>query len=202
MLPVFLLMVAGVLWQGGAGDKGVLKPLMLRSSVALAIIIAVAGRWYWHVRVVTGSWSGQGDDAALHKISIAQKLAAVAHVDWRSGAISVLLSHIWFGGWSFLRFPPKFYVILSLPIALAVIGVAVRWNRSRTSSLPETNLRQITILAIAYLCFWIGVGYHVLVTFMNQGVSASTGWYLYCLVAAEVVLLIWGLEVITSKYFF
>ena len=91
-------------------------------------------------------------------------------------------------------------MILSLPIALAVIGVAVRWNRSRTSSLPETNLRQITILAIAYLCFWIGVGYHVLVTFMNQGVSASTGWYLYCLVAAEVVLLIWGLEAsITSK---
>ena len=56
------------------------------------------------------------------------------------------------------------------------------------------EIRDVSVLAAFYLCFWAGLAYHVLITFLHQGVSASTGWYLYAPVAAEGVLLVWGLE--------
>ena len=37
-----------------------------------------------------------------------------------------------------------------------------------------------------------------MVIFLNQGISASAGWYLYAAVGAEVVLLAWGLEAFLS----
>jgi len=47
---------------------------------------------------------------------------------------------------------------------------------------------------VFYGCFVAGLAYHVLITFLSLGISASTGWYLYCVVVAEIVLLVWGLE--------
>ena len=77
-----------------------------------------------------------------------------------------------------------------LVIVVAIVGVVVRLYRQRNSA--DEN-RDVLALAAFYLCFWAGLAYHVLITFLHLGVSASTGWYLYATVAAEVVLLAWGL---------
>ena len=195
-LPALVLIALYLIWTSLSthGWKRQTITVTLRSCAAVGIILAVAGRWYWHVYVVTGSWSGQGDDAALHNISLAQKLIAIPSVNWKSGAISILLSHIWFGGWSFLRLPVGWYLLAAVPIAVGVSGVGVRWMRERAGAEPDSKRSQILVLGALYLCFWVGLAYHVLITFMNTGVSASTGWYLFCLVVAELVLLVWGLE--------
>ena len=195
-LPALVLIALYLIWTSLSthGWKRQTIGVTLRSCAAVGIILAVAGRWYWHVHVRTGSWSGQADDAALHNIALAQKLIAVPSVNWKSGAISILLSHIWFGGWSFLRLPVGWYLLAAVPIAVGVSGVGVRWMRERAGAGPDSQRPQILVLGALYLCFWVGLAYHVLITFMNTGVSASTGWYLYCLVVAELVLLVWGLE--------
>ena len=195
-LPALVLIALYLIWTSlsSHGWKRQTIRVTLRACAAVGIILAVAGRWYWHVHVRTGSWSGQADDAALHNIALAQKLIAIPSVNWKSGAISILLSHIWFGGWSFLRLPVGWYLLAAVPIAVGVSGVGVRWMRERAGAGPDSQRPQILVLGALYLCFWVGLAYHVLITFMNTGVSASTGWYLYCLVVAELVLLVWGLE--------
>ena len=162
-----------------------------RIGTAFALVFAIAGVFYLRVHALTGSWSGQGDDAALRSIPLAHKLMALLHVNWKSGAASILLSHIWFGGWSFLRLPPAFYIASFALIVLAIAGAFSRlvgWRKQEPA-----ELRGIFVLSAFYVCFWAGLGYHVLVTYLNQGISASVGWYLYCLVAGEGVLLVWGL---------
>jgi len=164
--------------------------LLTSLGIAFAIVALLAGPWYLHVHRMTGSWSGQMDDAATSHVSHWALLGQVIHVNWRSGFASILLSHIWFGGWSFLRFPAWTYIVVLLPAFGAGIGVCVylvKWFRSERA--PDS------VIAVAgfYLCFWAGLCYHVLVTYIHLGVSASTGWYLYCLVFAEAVLVVQGL---------
>ncbi len=166
-------------------------PRLLSSlALSLAVLAAVAGPWYWHLHRVSGSWSGQTDDAAVHQLSRMALLAQVIHVNWRSGFASILLSHIWFGGWSFLRFPAWIYACALLPVAVAVVGMCLYfWKWLRSGMKPDS----VVAIVSFYLCFWAGLCYHVLVTYVHLGVSASTGWYLYCLVFAEAVLLAQGL---------
>ena len=193
-IPALAIVALYCVWSNGfpgARSPG-RRALAARICAALIVVFAIAGRRYLRVHAETGSWSGQGDDVALRGVSLAQKLAGVPHVNWKSGVVSVLLSHTWFGGWSFLRLPLVLYLASLAAIILAVAGVVTRLVR-RQSQNPE-ELRGISILGSFYVCFWGGLAYHVLITYLNQGVSASEGWYLYSLVAAEVVLLVWGLQ--------
>ena len=194
--PALVLIALYLVWASRATHE--IKPrtvaVALRLCTACGIILAIAGRWYRHAHAVTGSWSGIVALPGLRNISFAQKMAAIPHVNWRSGAISILLSHIWFGGWSFLRLPVGWYVFAAIPITIAMIGVIVRLVRSTTGSARDPHGSQIMVLAAFYGCFLAGLAYHVLITFLSLGVSASTGWYLYCVVVAEIVLLVWGLE--------
>jgi hypothetical protein len=170
-----------------------------RIGAAFALVFAIAGAFYLRVHALTGSWSGLNDDAALRSISLVHKLVAVLHVNWKSGAVSVLLSHIWFGGWSFLRLLSAFYVAGFALIVLAIAGALSRlvgWRKQEPA-----ELRGIFVLSAFYGSFWAGLGYHVILTYLNQGVSSSAGWYLYCLVAGEVVLLVWGLQAFVPARF-
>lgn len=170
--------------------------LLAHLVVAFAIVAAVAGPWYWHIHRASGSWSGQADDAATHGLSRLSLLAQVMHVNWRSGLASILLSHVWFGGWSFLRFPAWTYACALLPVAVAVVGMCIYvWKWLGSGLKPDA----VIALASFYTCFWIGLCYHVLVTYVHLGVSASTGWYLYCLVFAEAVLLAQGIAQLCGR---
>jgi 4-amino-4-deoxy-L-arabinose transferase-like glycosyltransferase len=185
----FVPAVAFILWMRLRASRGGVR-LLSSLALSLAILAVVAGPWYWHMHRISGSWSGQADDVAVHHVSRLALLAQVIHVNWRSGFASILLSHVWFGGWSFLRFPAWIYACVLLPVAVAVAGMCTyfwRWLRSGMEPDP------VVAIATFYLCFWAALCYHVLVTYVHLGVSASTGWYLYCLVFAEAVLLAQGL---------
>ena len=189
---VFLLAgIAGWSDRDGSGRERPILAIGIRCFGALAAAIAIAGDWYFRVHAASGSWSGQGDDAALRQVSLLQKLSAIPHVNWKSGVLSVLISHIWFGGWSFLLVPRVLYMTGLLVIVVAIAGVVFRMYQGRDAN---GEISGVQVLAAFYVCFWSGLAYHVLITFLNQGVSASTGWYLYATVAAEGVLLVWGLE--------
>jgi 4-amino-4-deoxy-L-arabinose transferase-like glycosyltransferase len=190
--PAFLAVAAISLWSPDrSSEKPAAISIAARSLSALVITILIAGRWYAQVHSTTGSWSGLSFDAALRHTSLIDKLAAVPHVNWKSGILSVLVSHAWFGGWSFLRVPNAVYVMVFAVIAMAIVGAAVRLLRRHGL---QNNLSPILVLTAFYACFWAGLGYHVLITYLSQGVSSSNGWYLYAAVVAEVILLIWGLE--------
>ena len=163
----------------------------IRLGVSLAVAACIAGAWYTRLHVMTGSWTGVTIDAAVGRVSLAGKVAAIPHVNWKSGFASILISHVWFGAWSFLRVPIAIYVVGFAVIALAGIGVLRGLLRRRG---PANERRSIIILAAFYLCFWAGLLYEVVIAYMVFGVSASAGWYLYATIAAEVVLLVWGLE--------
>ena len=188
---VVLLAAISFRSAGGAGTRTPRTfAIAGRCSVALAVAAAIAGPWYARVHSATGSWSGLAHDAAVRHVSLLQKLYAVPHVNWESGALSVVISHIWFGGWSFLRVPRTLYVAGILVIVAAVAGGVIRLYRRREAA---NEIRDVLVMAAFYLCFWAGLAYHVLITFLHEGVSASTGWYLYAVVAAEGILLVWGL---------
>jgi hypothetical protein len=170
--------------------RGRVAQMLSNLVLVCAAVAVVAGPWYWHVHRVSGSWSGQTDDAALRHMSRLALLTQVVHVNWKSGLASILFSHIWFGGWSFLRLSSWAYLLLLLPVAVAAVGMmlyVVNWLRS--------GCRPDVMIAVGffYVCFWAGLCYHILVTYVHLGVSASTGWYLYCLVFGEAALLLQGL---------
>ena len=119
---------------------------------------------------------------------VAHLIAAIPHVNWIGGVTSVLVSHIWFGGWSFLKLPKPVYLIFLLGIVAIVIGVAktIAKDRFRSSAL-------FVAFAI-YGFFWLGLLYDVLITYISSGSSSSTGWYLYAVVLPEVLLIAWAVN--------
>ena len=192
-VPAVLMLTAIGFWtarDAGTGKRA-MSAIAVRCGAALAVTLVIAGGWYARVHAITGSWSGQADDAAMRHMSFVSKLSAITHVNWKSGVLSVVISHVWFGGWSFVRVPRGLYIAAMLVIVVAIVGVAIRLSRPRGA---DGERRDVLVLAAFYLCFWAGLAYHVLVTYLHLGVSATTGWYLYALVAAEIVLLVWGLE--------
>jgi 4-amino-4-deoxy-L-arabinose transferase-like glycosyltransferase len=178
-------------WSAGAGGRPKLTAIGVRVSAALIIAILISGAWYARVHATTGSWTGVTTDAAVGRVSLLGKLATIPHVNWKSGFLSILISHVWFGAWSFLRVPRTLYVISFAVIALAIAGM-FRGLLRRRGTVDEK--RAVIVLTAFYLCFWAGLLYEVVIDYMVFGVSASAGWYLYAAVAAEVVLLVWGLE--------
>jgi 4-amino-4-deoxy-L-arabinose transferase-like glycosyltransferase len=177
--------------QNEARQPPRLVSIGIRLGAAFVVAICIAGAWYARVHAATGSWTGVTIDAAVGQVSLAGKLAAVPHVNWKSGFASILISHLWFGAWSFLRVPIAIYLLAFAVIAIATFGV-IRGLLQRRGTADER--RAIIVLAAFYVCFWAGLLYEVVIAYMVFGVSASAGWYLYAAVAAEVVLLVWGLK--------
>lgn len=105
----------------------------------------------------------------------------------------MLVSHVWFGGWSFLKLPKLIYVVFALGMAAALFGLvkAVRKHGLRSA-------RLVVLLAL-YALFWAGLLYDVLVVYMARGVSASCGWYMYAVIIPEILLVTYGLLAIAPK---
>lgn len=189
-LPALALVVTRQGWRRRT------KPgkLLLNSFIACLIAITVAGWWYGRNIQNTGSLSGDLLSARLHRSSVLP-VTQVLHVNWKSGVVSIVLSHIWFGDWSFLRVPNWMYALFGFAIVAAVAGnlvVAYRCIRHRSLG-GEIQCGHLFVLWTVYGSFWIGLGYSVLVTYAARGLSSSTGWYMYCLVVAELILLLVGL---------
>jgi hypothetical protein len=161
--------------------------------------ILISAPWFWRNYRLTGAWTGLGEDVVLSGTSLWERLGRIPDVDWHNAFFSILGSHIWFGAWSFLQVRSWMIHLFWYLTLVALCGLAFYIVRNG----PVAEHRQypsktaVNVLASFYGFFWLGLGYHVLAIFLSQGESTSTGWYLYCLVAAEVLLITCGLLAIS-----
>ena len=164
----------GIRWQSAAG--------------CLATAAAIAIPWYVRNLRVTGSVSSVIQDASLRNMPLAERLRHVAEVSWLAALDSTFFSHLWFGGWSFLQLRAWIYHVFALAAMLATIGVAVVWIRKMAAR------EHIFALTALYAWFCVGLAYHVLMTFLANGISSTGGWYLGAVIVPELVLAAVGLR--------
>ena len=188
-LPALLLIYAVRAWRGANRLAWIRQ-----AALVFGIAFAIAGWWYVRNRVTTGAWSGLLESAKLAHHTPGQFLEGAMQVNWRNAMDSILLSHIWFGGWSSLQVRSWVYHLVFFVIGASILGVvlALRDREKRKS---------IGTLATIYGFFWLGQLYNVLLLFMAKGASTSMGWYMYCVVAAELVLLVLGIQILLPKRF-
>jgi hypothetical protein len=172
LVPAYLaLLVWRVRWR------------LARASLALAVVIP--GWWYLHNLRVTGSFSTAIQDQALRHMPFLERVRHIPDVHWLSAIDSTFFSHIWFGGWSFLQVRAWIYHAFALITMLAIVGLFRAWSR------------QLAALAVIYVLFCGGIAYHVLLTYLANGVSSSAGWYLASVIVPEMILLAAGLRALT-----
>lgn len=187
----FLTAVAalGVLYMRRIWTAKEKRAVVLHAVATFGIALLIAGWWYIRNRVTTGTWSGLTESVILRQYTWRQFLDGIGHVRWGGAIDAILQTHVWFGGSSSLVVRSWMYHLLFLVAAIAAVGVAsVFWRPTvvRRSSL-------YTLLAF-YGSFWVGQLYNVLLLFLSKGWSTSMGWYMYCVVAAEIPLLVVGLH--------
>jgi len=164
------------------------------ATVLFGIAGILSGWWYILNRINTGTWSGLNEAVMLQRINWIGLIRGATRVDWRSAIDSVVLSHIWFGGWSSLQVRGWIYHFF---MGIALVGITGIVAGQRSSRLRQVNRLKPQIAF--YLWFWIGQLYNVLLLFLSKGASTSMGWYLYAVVAAEVILLVHGLCFLVPK---
>jgi hypothetical protein len=151
-------------------------------SLALLVSALVSAWWYLRNLQATGTLSGLSESVLLRDLSPLALLLRGAHLNWMTAIDSILFSHIYFGGWSSLMVRSWMYHVFYLLIAAASFGL-LRARRTPLLWWP---------IAI-YAAFWIGQLYNVLLLYVSKGLPGSMGWYMYAVVAAEVVICVAGL---------
>jgi len=192
-VPAMLLLFAWAAFR----NRG--RRLAVTANAALALFVAAAasGWWYWRNQQMTGSWTGEVNFVATSHLSLSAFLQTAARVDWWNALDSTLVSHIWCGGWSFLgvrSWMYRFFECVALAACLGLLAGLVRWARKRATRTPAISRDGLPVLAAFYGFFWLGLAYHVVATFLNFQSGTTTGWYIYCLVVVEVLLVYAGLS--------
>ncbi len=175
-LPVVACVYAYA-WRRSRGPR--LGPL----GCALLLPAALAGWWYARNVSGSGTLSGMVEAAATRNVSFFQVLAHAASVNWLKVTDGVLLSYLYFGGWSSLTVRAWMYHVFYVAIAAAALGLALRVRGAA-----------FACLAGFYLCFWAGQYYQAALLSLSVGVAASMGWYAYAVAAAEIPLAVAGLH--------
>jgi len=179
-VPAVALLMAWAVWK---------RRIPARPALGgLGLAAALSGWWYLRILRVTGSLSGNIQDAALRHMPLAGRLRHIGEVNWLNALDSTFFSHIWFGGWSFLQLRAWIYHVFAILAVVAFLGLAVAWAR-QASARPH-----LAALASLYAFFCAGVAYHALMTFLVNGISSSAGWYLCALAVPEVILAAAGLR--------
>jgi 4-amino-4-deoxy-L-arabinose transferase-like glycosyltransferase len=188
-VPAFVLLVVYAAWR----VPSLRKHVLLRGGFGVGLALLVAFGWYWRNRILTGTWSGEENDVAAMHSTAGKLLTSIQHVNWSGGITSVLVSHVWFGGWSFLKLPKPVYVFFALGMAFAACGLVTVVMKKCFPSPP------LVVVGVLYGLFWAGLLYNVFVVSVATGVSASDGWYMYAAVVPELLLVACGLLAITPK---
>ena len=170
------------------------RALACNAATTFGVVLLMGGWWYIRNRVISGTWSGLNESVMLRQYGWRQLLDGIGHVRWGRAIDSILVSHVWFGGWSSLAVRSWIYHVLFIVAAVSVAGVASALWRST----PAGRSSLYPLLAF-YACFWLGQFYNVLLLFLSKGASTSMGWYMYCVVAAESTLLVVGLRSLVPR---
>lgn len=163
------------------------RPVVLHAVVTMCSALAIAGWWYAGNVMRGGTLSGEQTDIAARQsgVSVAQ---AIMHANWLHTLDLALISHIWWGGWSFLVVRTWMYRVIETLLLAGLAGLALRFARTRADAMS----RRLAVCAALAGCFWIGPAYHAMVTYRVRGSAESAGYYAYCIVAAEAVCLVAG----------
>jgi hypothetical protein len=141
------------------------------------ITVVVAGWWYARNIATTGTLSGLAESVTLRHSAMTAMLAAIPRIPWVRAVDVILVSHLYFCGWSSLTVRSWMYHVFFAMAALAALGLAAQLRRPA-----------VVWLLTIYGCFWLGQLYNVLLQYLTKGLAGSMGWYMYAVVASEVVL--------------
>jgi hypothetical protein len=144
---------------------------------ASVITLVIAGWWYVRNFVTTGTSTGLAESVTLRDSGVTAMLAAVPHIPWVHAVDVILVSHLYFCGWSSLTVRSWMYHVFFAIVILAALGLTVQFR-----------LPAVLWLVGIYGFFWLGQLYNVLLHYLTIGLAGSMGWYMYAVVAAEVVL--------------
>jgi len=173
-VPVVALLLGYEMWRR--------RTVVVCALMAAAESILIAGWWYAHNLLTTGTLTGLSESLMLRGMSHASMMGRAATVPWASAIDSILLSHLYFGGWSGLTVRGWMYHVFYAVMVLAAAGLL------RLLRQPAARI----LLAI-YIAFWIGLLYDAMLIYLSKGMATSGGWYLYAVVGAEVALCLAGL---------
>jgi hypothetical protein len=177
-IPALALLFARELWRAPGRRRAVVFCGLMAASESLLI----AGWWYAHNLLSTGTLTGLSESLMLRGMSHTSMIGRAATVPWGTAIDSILFSHLYFGGWSGLTVRAWMYHVFYAVVLLAAVGLLRRLRQPAT----------LTLLAV-YTAFWMGLLYDVLLIFLSKGMATSGGWYLYAVVGAEVALCFAGL---------
>ncbi len=147
------------------------------SLTPCAIALAIAGWWYMRNIITTGTLSGLAESVTLRDHGAAGMFAAIFQIPWMRALDVILVSHLYFCGWSSLGVRSWMYYIFFAIIIVAAIGLIRQLRRP-----------PVAWLAAVYIFFWLGQLYNVVLQYLTKGLAGSMGWYMYAVVACEVVL--------------
>lgn len=176
------------------------RRVFLNGLLVLGTAAVVAGWWYGRNKFMTDSWSGLMRTPGAPVLSLMDLFGRVPEVDWYSAIDSTFFSHIWFGAWSFLQVRSWMYHLFRYAVFSAVLGLgvlALRRRRRPAQSGPEGEY--VFFLGLFYGSFWLGLLYHILLTYSVTGSSSSAGWYLCALSGAEAILATAGLRALAGS---
>jgi len=168
----------------------------LRSSAAwqtvaaLGACLAISGWWYVRNVLVTGTLTGQFEDAQAMANGSVSLWGAIRESNWGKVFDFMITSHVWLGDWSFLVVRAWMYRVVELMMISAIVGVCTQAVRER-SGLPRP--RELGLLALPCLTMISGLCFHAAQVFRVRGSAATVGYYLYALVVPESILLIAGM---------
>jgi hypothetical protein len=141
------------------------------------ITVAISGWWYLRNVLTTGTVSAQPESVMLRGRSPMALLSAAFHIPWFRAVDVILVSHLYYCGWSALGARSWMYHVLFAIAALAALGLIFQLRRLA-----------VVWLAAIYGFFWLGQLYNVFLQSQAKGLAGSMGWYMYAVVACEVVL--------------
>jgi hypothetical protein len=178
----------------GAARYSSMKRLRyLIAGASLVCTALIAGWWYLRNLRLVGAivWV---DGAPAQPVSFFSMARRLSEVPWMSAADSIAGSHIWFGNWSFLSVRSWIYHVFEFMIFLIGIGVVLTIIQSLRTKLFGIVSRRLIVTVLLYGGFLVAMSYHVLVNFINTGIGASPGWYLYSVIVPEGILAVAGLQ--------
>jgi 4-amino-4-deoxy-L-arabinose transferase-like glycosyltransferase len=193
-LPVLTLVFAWMCWRAREHRYRIVFHGLLLGAIAAMI----SGWWIVRNYQYTGMWLWQPGEDPARKVPILAVLRRASEVDWHNVVHDVFTSHIWFGNWSFLHVRGWMYTVLWYGAMLVAIGLVVyAWRVWQGSAMRDhssiSRPVHTALLMLFYFFFCLGLAYHAVLTFILFHASTSIGWYLYCTVAIEILLVAIGL---------
>lgn len=181
MLPPVCLGYAWLGWRGR--DARVLA----RGAAVIAAAVVIAGWWYAENIITTGTLTGHMDQIALRAQGGPTLWQHALTMRWAHVCDIFFVSHIWFGGWSFLQLRSWMYLPFRVLFGAAAVWLGVRLIRRAEKRGPVLLLLGMMGALGAGLLQFAALSHRV------HGVAAANGWYFYALGAAEAMLLCAGL---------